>query len=162
MVSDLIPRRVAVSFSICSVMITSRHLQGSGTKEYMTTQSSMTCVCVCVCNTMYDVVCVSAWITSTEALWGVAWGVVWATKHSISASKHVDHGKPLQMNTYTLILSTNVCSLGLLLEVSEYLLGVLLLLALEETGSKDDGQVVGTHLVDVLVLRKSAHHHHRC
>lgn len=41
------------------------------------------------------------------------------------------------------------------LKVFEYLLGVFLLLALEQTRGKDDGQIIGTHFVDVLMLCKS-------
>ena len=46
------------------------------------------------------------------------------------------------------------CLLCLFLQVFENLLWVLLLFALKQTRSKDDGQVIGTHLVDVFVLSK--------
>ena len=46
-------------------------------------------------------------------------------------------------------------SLSLFLKVFEYLFRVFLLLALEQTRSEDDGQIIGTHFVDVLMLCKS-------
>ena len=46
-------------------------------------------------------------------------------------------------------------ALRLFPNVLEQLLWSPVLLPLQQTGSKDDGQVVGTHLVDVLVLCNS-------
>ena len=46
-------------------------------------------------------------------------------------------------------------SLCLFLEVPEDLLRIFLLFALEQAGSKDDGQIIGTHFVDVFMLCKS-------